>query len=153
MEGTVRVAVVGVLPFQEEHLLVAVLLDIHDVSYPLGTGEDTVHIEDILLVDILDSRDVLVVLHIRVAFLDVAGNHLRQDDLAVDNLSFGLVEDIQVDQGSRRDIQAAEPFLAAFPAARVGCILPVDRLVTDQAEVVDLACRLGFASLTDVDPD
>lgn len=145
MEGTVRVAVVGVLPFQEEHLLVAVLPDIH----PLGTGEDTVHIEDILWVGILDSRDVLVVLHIRVAFLDVAGNHLRQDDLAVDN----LVEDIQVDQGSRRDILAAEPFLAAFPAARVGCILPVDRLVTDPAEVVDLACRLGFASLTDVDPD
>lgn len=29
MEGTVRVAVVGVLPFQEEHLLVAVLPDIH----------------------------------------------------------------------------------------------------------------------------
>jgi len=100
-------------------------------------------------VGILDSRDVLVVLHIRVAFLDVAGNHLRQDDLAVDN----LVEDIQVDQGSRRDIQAAEPFLAAFRAARVGCILPVDRLVTDPAEVVDLACRLGFASLTDVDLD
>lgn len=149
MEGTVRVAVVGVLPFQEEHLLVAVLPDIHDVSYPLGTGEDTVHIADILWAGILDSRDVLVVLHIRVAFLDVAGNHLRQDDLAVDN----LVEDIQVDQGSRRDIQAAEPFLAAFPAARVGCILPVDRLVTDPAEVVDLACRLGFASLTDVDPD
>jgi len=45
---------------------------------------------DILAVGILDSRDVLVVLHIRVAFLDVAGNHLRQDDLAVDNLSFGL---------------------------------------------------------------
>ena len=61
------------------------------------------------------------------------------------------MEDIQVDQGSRRDILAAEPFLAAFPAARVGCILPVDRLVTDPAEVVDLACRLGFASLTDVD--
>lgn len=149
MEGTVRVAVVVVLPFQEEHLLVAVLPDIHDVSYPLGTGEDTVHIEGILWVGILDSRDVLVVLHIRVAFLDVAGNHLRQDDLAVDN----LVEDIQVDQGSHRDIQAAEPFLVAFPAARVGCILPVDRLVTDPAEVVDLACRLGFASLTDVDQD
>lgn len=29
MEGTVRVAVVGVLPFQEELLLVVVLRDIH----------------------------------------------------------------------------------------------------------------------------
>jgi len=48
MEGTVRVAVVGVPPFQEELLLVVVLQDIHDVSYPLGTDEDTVHIEDSL---------------------------------------------------------------------------------------------------------
>lgn len=48
MEGTVRVAVVGVPPFQEELLLVVVLRDIHDVSYPLGTDEDTVHIEDSL---------------------------------------------------------------------------------------------------------
>ena len=39
---------------------------------------------------ILGSRDDLVVLHNLVAFLDVADNHLRQDDLEVDNLSFGL---------------------------------------------------------------
>lgn len=59
---------------------------------------------------ILGSRDVLVVLRSLVAFLDVADNHLRQDDLEVDNLSFGLVGDIQVDQGSRTDILAVEPF-------------------------------------------
>lgn len=55
---------------------------------------------------ILGSRDVLVVLRSLVAFLDVADNHLRQDDLEVDN----LVGDIQVDQGSRTDILAVEPF-------------------------------------------